>query len=57
MTGISGTFEYIAEMSHIINQSRKHQRSVTITLIDLENPFSELRHSLIQSSTLLPYTR
>ena len=57
MTGISGTFKYIAEMSHIINQSRKHQRSVTITLIDLENAFSELRHSLIQSSTLSRYTR
>ena len=47
--GMSGTFQNIAEMSHIINHSRKHQRSVTITLIDLENAFGEVRHSLVQS--------
>ena len=35
--------------SHTINHSSKHQRSVTITLIDLENAFGEVRHSLIQS--------
>ena len=49
MPGMSGTFEHMAEMIHIINHSRKHQRSVTITLIDLENTFGEVRHSLIQS--------
>ena len=54
--GMRGTFEHIAEMSHIINHSRKHRRSVTITLIDVENAFGEVRHSLIQS-TLSPYTR
>ena len=32
MPGMSGTFEHIVEMSHIINHSRKQQRSVTITL-------------------------
>ena len=48
MRGMSGTFEHIAEMSHIINHSRK-QRSVTITLIDLKNDFGEVHHSLIQS--------
>ena len=42
-------FEHIAEMSHIINHLRKQQRSVTITLIDLENAFGEVQHSLIQS--------
>ena len=36
-------------MSHIINHLRKQQRSVTITLIDLENAFGEVQHSLIQS--------
>ena len=46
---MSGTFEHIAEMGHIINHSRKHHRSVTITLIDLENAFGEVHHSLIQS--------
>ena len=48
----------IAEMTHIINHSRKHQQSVTITLIDLENVFGEV-HQLINPicSTLSPYTR
>ena len=49
MFGTSGTFEHIAELSHIINNSRKQQQSVTITLIDLENAFGEVHHSLIQS--------
>ena len=49
MPGTRGTFEHIAEMSHVINHSRKHQRSVTITLIDLENSFGKVRNSLIQS--------
>ena len=49
MPGMSGTFEHIAEMSHIMNHSRKQQQSVTITLIDLENVFGEVHHSLIFS--------
>ena len=49
MPGMSGTFEHIVEMIHIINHSRKQQRSVTITLIDLKNAFGEVHHSLIQS--------
>ena len=49
MPGMSGTFEHIVEMIHIINHSRKQQRSVTITLIDLQNAFGEVHHSLIQS--------
>ena len=49
MPGMSGTFEHIAEMSRIINHSRKQQRSVTITLIELKNAFGEVHHTLIQS--------
>ena len=56
MPGMRGTFEHTAEISHIINHSRKHQQSVNITLIDVENAFGDVRHSLIQS-TLSPYTR
>ena len=36
MPGMSGIFNHTAEMSHIINHSRKQQRSVAITLIDLK---------------------
>ena len=49
MSAMSRKFEHTAEMSHIINHSRKQQRSVTITLIDLKNAFREVHQSLIQS--------
>ena len=52
---MSGTFEHIAEMSHIINHSRKQKRSVIITLINLKNAFGEVHHSLIQSVLLCHY--
>ena len=47
MSGMSGVFEHIAEMSHIINYSRKQQRSVNTTLIDLKNAYGKVHHSLI----------
>ena len=47
--GFSGTFEHITNMSHIINDARRRQRSVTITLIDLQNAFGEVHHNLIES--------
>ena len=46
---MSGTFEHIAEMEHIINESRLKQRSLVITLIDLRNAFGTVNHHLIQS--------
>ena len=49
MPGMSGAFEHIAEMSHIIIHSRKYQRRVTIAFIDLKKAFGEVHHSLIQS--------
>ena len=49
MSGMSGTFEHTAEMTHIKNHSRKQQQSVTITLIGLKNIFGKVCHSLIQS--------
>ena len=55
MPSMSGTFEHIEEMSHIINHSRKQKRSVIITLINLKNAFGEVHHSLIQSLLLYHY--
>ena len=43
---MSGTFEHIAEMEHVINQSRLKQRSLVITLIDLRNAFGTVNHNL-----------
>ena len=50
-----GTLEHIANMSCIINDARRRQRSVTIKLIDLQNAFGEVYHNLIES--VLKYTR
>ena len=50
---MSGTFEHIAEMGNIINQSRLKQRNLVITLIDLRNAFGTVNHHLIQ--TVLQY--
>ena len=36
-------------MSHTINDGRCRQRSVTITLIDLQNAFGEVHHNLTES--------
>ena len=47
--GLSGTYENIANMSHIINDARRKQHSVTITLIDLQNAFGEVHHNLIDT--------
>ena len=47
--GLRGTFESIANMAHIINDARRRQRSVPITLIDLQNACSEVHHNLIES--------
>ena len=49
VAGMGGTFEHIPEMIHVTNHSRKQQRSVTITLIELKNAFGEAHPSLIQS--------
>ena len=51
--GLSGTYGHIANVSHIINDARRKQHSVTITLIDLQNAFSEMHHNLID--TVLKY--
>ena len=50
---LSGTYEHIANMSHIINDAHRKQYSVTITLIDLQNAFGEVHHNLID--TVLKY--
>ena len=47
--GMSGTIEHIAGMSYVINEARRKQRSVTITLIDLKNAFGEVNHNLIDT--------
>ena len=46
---MSGTLEHTAQMANIINKARIKQRSLVITLLDLNNAFGEVRHNLITS--------
>ena len=50
---MSGTYEHIANLSYVINHARKREKSLTITLTDLRNPFGEVHHNLIE--TILEY--
>jgi hypothetical protein len=36
---LSGTLEHTAQMAHIINTACTKQRSIVITLLDLENAY------------------
>ena len=47
--GLMGTFEHLANIWRVINDTRRRQRSGTITLMDLPNAFGELHHNLIES--------
>ena len=44
---ISGCVEHTEILSHVINNARLKQKSVTITLIDLQNAFGEVNHELL----------
>ena len=50
---LSGTLEHTAQMVHIINNARLKQRSLIITLLDLQNAFGGVHHNLI--SEVLKY--
>jgi hypothetical protein len=46
---MSGTLEHTAQMADILNKARIKQRSLVITLVDLQNAFGEVHHNLITS--------
>ena len=41
--------EHTETLTHIINNARKKQRSLIITLLDLQNAFDEVSHDLLLS--------
>ena len=45
VNGISGTFEHTNHLAYVINNARKSQRSLTVTLLDLRNAFGEVHHN------------
>ena len=50
---ISGTLEHTELLSHIIRDAKRKQRSLVITLLDLQNAFGEVQYGLID--TMLKY--
>ena len=44
---MTGTYEHIAQLAHIIQQAKKKQRSLAVTLLDLKNAFVEVHNNLI----------
>ena len=44
---VSGTLEHTAIMGNVRNKARMKQRSLVITLLDLENAFGEVHRNLI----------
>ena len=47
---IDGVTEHNELLTHLILDSRKHTRSLIITLLDLKNAFGEVNHNLIRST-------
>lgn len=47
---MSGTFEHIENLSFLITQARRQKKSLTVTLIDLQNAFGEVHHNLIDTA-------
>ena len=45
---VAGTLEHTSHMAYLINHSKRKQRSIVITLIDLKNAFGEVHHNLIK---------
>ena len=45
---VAGVLEHTSMMANIIDKTRKSQRSVVITLLDLKNAFGEVHHNLIK---------
>ena len=46
----NGVTEHTAVLTHIINEARRYQRSLIVTLLDLRNAFGEVSHGLIKKS-------
>ena len=40
--------EHCEHLSHIMRDSKRHQRSLVVTLLDLRNAFGEVHHGLIK---------
>ena len=48
--GVDGVGEHSQLLAHVIKEAKAHQRSMTVTLLDLRNAFGEVHHNLIKCS-------
>ena len=46
---LTGTIEHTAQMASVITTARSKQKSLVITLLDLQNAVGEVHHNLIPS--------
>ena len=42
-----GVTEHTSVLTHVIENAKRHQRSIVVTLLDLRNAFGEVSHQLI----------
>ena len=47
-SNLSGSIEHTELMTHLINNAKRHQRSLVISLIDLKNAFGEVNHEMLR---------
>ena len=47
---VDGVTEHTQLLSHLMNDAKRHQRALCVTLLDLRNAFGEVHHNLIKSA-------
>lgn len=45
---IDGLSEHTQMLTHLLNDAKRHQRTIIVTLLDLRNAFGEVNHNLIE---------
>lgn len=49
----NGVTEHTSVLTHMLEDAKRHQRSIVVTLLDLRNAFGEVSHSLIYKALTL----
>ena len=49
-SGIDGVGEHTETLTHVIRDSKRHQRGLVVTLLDLKNAFWEVHYDLIRAA-------
>ena len=47
---VDGVGEHTETLTQIMNDAKRHQRSLVITLLDLKNAFGDVQHNLIRAA-------